>query len=127
LSVYGSQACMEMLSTKFDYVFDPMLTPLDGTTKPEGELRVLQPYEEVEIAGFRMIPLPVPHGPVEPYGFRTGGLGYITDAKSLPRETRAALEGVDVLVLNALWFELEHPTHFNVEEAVEVALEVGAP
>ena len=26
-----------------------------------------------------------------------------------------------VLVLNALWFGRTHPTHFNVEEAVEVA------
>ena len=126
LRVHGSQACIDMLAVKFDYVFDQLLTPLDGTTKPEGELRVVHPYEEVEIAGFRMTPLPVPHGPVEPYGFRAGGLGYITDAKALPRQTRAALDGVDVLVLNALWFGMEHPTHFNVEEAVEVALEVGA-
>lgn len=124
--VYGSQECLDYLADKFDYVFDQNVTPLDGTTKPEGELRVVRPYEEVEIAGFRVLPLPVPHGPIESYGFRTGGLGYITDAKSLPPATREALEGVDVLVLNALWFGMEHPSHFNVEEAVEVALDIGA-
>ncbi len=31
-----------------------------------------------------------------------------------------------VLVLNALWFGRAHPTHFNVEEAVEAARAVGA-
>ena len=31
-----------------------------------------------------------------------------------------------VLVLNALWFGDPHPTHFNVEEALAVAEEIGA-
>jgi phosphoribosyl 1,2-cyclic phosphate phosphodiesterase len=126
LTVYGSQVCIDMLGTKFDYVFDQLLKPIEGTTKPEGKLRVLREYEPVDIAGFRMTPLPVPHGHVEAYGFRVGDLGYITDAKQLPDRTRAVLDGVQVLVLNALWFGMEHPTHFNVEEAVEAALEVGA-
>ena len=34
--------------------------------------------------------------------------------------------GVKVLVLNALWSGDPHPTHFNVEEAVEAAEAVGA-
>lgn len=126
LLVYGSRVCIQKLATKFDYVFDQLMKPLPGTTRPEGELRVVEPYEEVEIAGFRVTPLPVPHGPLEAYGFRIGDLGYITDAKRLPERTRAALEGVRVLVLNALWFGRSHPTHFNVEEAVEVALGIGA-
>ncbi len=37
-----------------------------------------------------------------------------------------ALRGVRVLVLNALWYGKPHPTHFTVEEAVEVAREIGA-
>jgi phosphoribosyl 1,2-cyclic phosphate phosphodiesterase len=53
-------------------------------------------------------------------------LGYITDGKRLPPATREALQGVDVLVLNALWFGRPHSAHFNVEEAVEAARSVGA-
>jgi phosphoribosyl 1,2-cyclic phosphate phosphodiesterase len=73
-----------------------------------------------------MLPLPVPHGEIVAYGFRVGDLGYITDAKRLPERTREALAGVKVLVLNALWFGKPHPTHFTVEEAAEVAREIGA-
>jgi len=63
---------------------------------------------------------------VSVYGFRVGGLGYITDGKSLPAGALSALEGVDVLVINALWFGRPHPSHFTVEEAVEAARSVGA-
>ncbi len=125
LMAYGSQSCIDRLGTTFSYVFDQQ-KPIDATMRPQGELRVLRPYEEIEIAGFRMTPLPVPHGDIESYGFRVGDLGYITDGKELPDRTKEALRGVRVLVLNALWFGMEHPTHFNVEEAVEVALEIGA-
>src|SRR5690606_31555177 len=75
---------------------------------------------------FRMTPLPVMHGTVEVYGFRIGDLGYITDAKHVPQRSLEMLEGVRTLVLNALWFGNAHPTHFNVEEAVEMARRIGA-
>ena len=103
------------------YVFDPDIRPVEGTTKPEAELAAFRAYEEVDVAGFRMLPLAVPHGQVEAFGFRVGDLGYITDAKRLPDRTRKALAGVRVLVLNALWYGNPHPTHFTVEEAVEAA------
>lgn len=126
LSVYGSAETVEVLADKFDYVFDPLARPIVGTTKPDASLHPLLPYEAVEVAGIAMVPLPVPHGRVQSYGFRAGGLGYITDAKRLPDRAYEVLEGVTVLVLNALWFGRPHPTHFTVEEAVEVAARVGA-
>jgi phosphoribosyl 1,2-cyclic phosphodiesterase len=60
------------------------------------------------------------------YGFRVGRLGYVTDAKLLPGATMDALRGVDVLVLNALWFGKPHPTHLNIEEAIQVARDLDA-
>jgi len=124
--VFGSAECVGTLESRFDYVFDPAIRPVEGTTKPEAELTALRPYQEVDVAGFRMLPLPVPHGLVEAFGFRVGELGYITDAKSLPPRTLEALRGVRVLVLNALWYGEPHPAHFTVEEAVEAARSVGA-
>jgi phosphoribosyl 1,2-cyclic phosphate phosphodiesterase len=68
----------------------------------------------------------VPHGDCSVYGFRVGGLGYVTDAKTLPDDVVAALSGVDVLVLNALWFGKPHAAHLNIEEAIEASRAVGA-
>jgi phosphoribosyl 1,2-cyclic phosphate phosphodiesterase len=126
MQVWGSAECVATLAARFEYVFDATLRPLEGTSKPEAVLNVFRAYEPLEVAGFRMVPLPVPHGPVDVYGFRVGELGYITDAKRLPPRTFQGLAGVRVLVLNALWFGDPHPTHFSVEEAVEAARAVGA-
>lgn len=114
------------LARYFRYIFDDDVRPVRGSSKPRVHLRDLEVGRPVEIVGRSFLPLEVPHGPVRVYGFRVGGLGYITDGKLLPPETLEALRGVDVLVLNALWFGRPHASHFNVEEAVEAAREVGA-
>jgi phosphoribosyl 1,2-cyclic phosphate phosphodiesterase len=126
LEVYASAQCAGVLASKFDYVFDPAMKPTEGTTRPEAQLHVLTAFEPTTVAGFEMLPVPVPHGPVDVFGFRVGALGYLTDAKRIPEPARAALAGVRVLVVNALWFGHPHPTHFNVEEAVDAALAIGA-
>lgn len=116
----------EQIKVRFPYIFDGSVRLPDGTTKPR---MVLRPYEDQvaqELLGTRVTPFRVPHGPGHAYGFRVGGLGYVTDAKSLPDAARECLNGVTVLVLNALWWRRPHPTHFNVEEAISVAQEIGA-
>jgi phosphoribosyl 1,2-cyclic phosphate phosphodiesterase len=126
LKVYAAADCEDTLRHRFGYVFDPRVRPLEGTSKPEATLTTLHAYEPLEVAGMTVTPLPVPHGNLQVYGFRVGDLGYVTDGKSLPEQTARALQGVRVLVLNALWFGSPHPTHFSVEEAVEAARSVGA-
>ena len=59
-------------------------------------------------------------------GFRVGDFCYITDAKYIPDQTREALRGIPVLVLNALRHK-PHYSHLSLSEAVELGreLEVG--
>ncbi|REK33956.1 MAG: MBL fold metallo-hydrolase, partial [Planctomycetota bacterium] len=56
-------------------------------------------------------------------GFRIGDVAYATDCNQIPAESRRYLEGLDTLVLDALWDE-PHPAHFSVGEAVEVIEQV---
>ena len=70
-------------------------------------------------------PLPVQHGELPIHGYRVDDVAYITDANNLPEPTMEALNGVDVLVLNALR-PSPHYSHFSLGEAVQVAKEVGA-
>ncbi len=116
---------VEELSTRFRYIFDDQVRVPDGTTKPN--LRVI-PFSDgaVQVADVSFQPIRVPHPPVNAYGFRCGPLGYVTDAKEVPEASLELLSGVRVLVLNALWFGKTHPTHLVVEDAVEIAEQVGA-
>lgn len=123
---FAPEECAATLRRRFSYIFDSSYEPPPGTSKPEIRLHVLRPYEPVMLAGFDATPLPVLHGDMTPYGFRIGDLGYITDAKALPPRTMDALRGVRVLVLNALWWGHSHPTHLNVEEAIDLSRELGA-
>jgi phosphoribosyl 1,2-cyclic phosphate phosphodiesterase len=56
-------------------------------------------------------------------GFRFGKLAYLTDFSAISDAELAKLEGVDVLVVNALRWE-RHSSHFSVDEALELVRRV---
>ena len=126
LPAYVPTEYHDRIAAYFDYIFDESVQPLPGSSKPRVQLHDVEAGVPLEILGAEFTPFRVPHGHVQVYGFRVGGLGYVTDGKDLPPEALDALRGVDTLVLNALWFGKTHPSHFNVEEAVEAARTVGA-
>ncbi len=125
LEAWADRATADRLRGSFPYIFDAAYRPPVGTTKPEIDLRIFEAGAPLLIAGFALTPFAVPHGDVTAFGFRIGPLGYVTDAKTLTDEARRILAGVRVLVLNALWHGNPHPTHFNVEEAIETARAIG--
>jgi len=110
----------------FEYIFNDAFVPPEGSSKPSVRLEPFEAGEVIPIVGRDFTAIRVPHGDCSVYGFRVGRLGYITDAKSLPEDALDTLRGVDVLVLNALWFGRSHASHFNIEEAIEAARQVGA-
>jgi phosphoribosyl 1,2-cyclic phosphate phosphodiesterase len=125
LPTFADEVCAEFLRQKFAYVFDEDYQPIGGP-KVNLRLHTFREGEPVDLAGFSMLPVGLPHGDVKSYGFRCGDLAYVTDAKLLTPAAKAAFDGVKVLVLNALWFGHSHPTHFSIEEAVRAADELGA-
>lgn len=71
-------------------------------------------------------PIRVMHGQLPILGYVIGGkLGYVTDMLTMPDASFKALQGVDTLIINALR-PREHPTHQNIEQAIETARRVGA-
>ena len=125
LPVYGPPETLERLRTSFNYIFDASVQPYHGTSKPLLQPNPLRAGEAAVIAGVPVLPLAFDHGHLRVFGYRVGRVAYITDVKSVPAEARTALAGLDVLVLNALWWR-SHPTHLSIPEAIEVARELGA-
>ena len=125
LPVYGPPETLDRLRTGFPYIFDQSVQAYQGTSKPDLELHALEPDRAASVAGVDVLPLAFRHGHIRVFGYRLGPLAYITDVKAIPETERRRLQGLDVLVLNALWWR-PHPTHLSIPEAVQTAQALGA-
>ncbi|HEX6105387.1 MAG TPA: MBL fold metallo-hydrolase [Gemmatimonadales bacterium] len=125
LPVYGPPETLARLRGSFNYIFDDDVRPYEGTSKPRLAMHAVEPGRPLRVAGVETLPLAFQHGHLRVFGYRFGGLAYITDVKAVPDAERAQLQGLDVLVLNALWWR-PHPTHLSIGEAVQTARDLGA-
>lgn len=87
---------------------------------------------ELKLPGGTVRSTCLPHGPLQVLGFifteaRTGKkFVYYTDCKEVTEEARELARGADLVVLDGLRPE-PHPSHMTVDEATQVAVEIGAP
>ena len=107
----------ERIRKSFDYAFSDQLPSHRGAV-PQLEFRQIQPGS-FSVLGAELIAFRLQHGSFSVLGFRIGKTAYCTDTNGIPEETWPLLEGLDVLVLDALRSH-PHPTHFSLEEALEV-------
>jgi phosphoribosyl 1,2-cyclic phosphate phosphodiesterase len=68
-------------------------------------------------------PIPMRHGNIRSTGYRIGGFAYLTDTSGIPSASKALLQGLDALVVDALRWE-PHPTHLSVPEALALVGEL---
>ncbi|MEP2667530.1 MAG: MBL fold metallo-hydrolase [Cyclobacteriaceae bacterium] len=120
MPLYGNAQVLKQLKTEYYYAFLEKKYP--GT--PQLQLNTIT-EDPFEVNGLKIIPLPVTHLHMPVLGFRIKDFSYITDANFIPDSTFERLEGTKVLVLNALQKE-SHISHFNLEEAIAIAKQVGA-
>ncbi len=67
----------------------------------------------------RVVPILLSHGGFDVLGFRFDDVAYCTDVSGIPEASWPRLEGLRVLVLDALRPK-PHPGHFSVDQALEV-------
>lgn len=109
------------LKERMPYCFGENLYP--GV--PRIYLQVATPGDAFKIGETIILPIQVMHGKLPILGYRIGALGYVTDMTAMPEESYRMLDGVEVLVINALRTE-PHPTHQSISEAIETAKRIGA-
>lgn len=113
IDTYADGRTLRDLTARFGYIFgqaDQKLYPpiLNG--------RVIDgPFE---VAGLPIVPFTQTHGPIDTLGFRFGPIAYSTDLMDLPDAAFAALEGVEVWIVDAL-SPHPHPTHSHLEQTLE--------
>jgi phosphoribosyl 1,2-cyclic phosphate phosphodiesterase len=117
--LYCEAVVEDRIRKSFDYAFREQ-EPTHAGAAPQLEFRQIG-LEPFELLGARIIPLRLKHGPrFDVLGFRIGNVAYCTDTNGIPPESMAHLQGLDVLVLDALRVR-PHVTHFSLDEAIEVA------
>jgi phosphoribosyl 1,2-cyclic phosphate phosphodiesterase len=75
--------------------------------------------EPFTILGQRLVPIPLIHSHFHVFGFRIGDVAYCTDVNRIPDRSWPLLEGVRILVLDALRYK-PHPGHLSVDEALAI-------
>jgi phosphoribosyl 1,2-cyclic phosphate phosphodiesterase len=122
LDVWADDRTHQTLNQCFGYAFvEP--DPSSKLFRPHLQRRFIDgPFE---IAGRTWTPIPLLHGDMPVLGFRVGRVAYCTDVSKIPDESYLLLEGLDVLVLDALQ-KKKHTTHFSLEEAVNQAQRIRA-
>ena len=98
----------------YDYAFKP--NPYPGA--PGFQLFPVRD-DPFTIGGVEVVPIHVRHLTLPILGYRIGKLAYITDASFIAESELKKLEGLEVLVVNALRIK-EHYSHFNLEQALAV-------
>ena len=116
LDVWAEPLADEVLTRCFGYAFK----------EPSPEMKVFRPHlvrREIDgdftIGPMQWRPIRLFHGKMPILGFRIGRVAYCTDVNRIPDESFPLLEGLDVLVLDALQHR-SHTTHFSLSEAVAV-------
>ncbi|HOW72914.1 MAG TPA: MBL fold metallo-hydrolase [Phycisphaerae bacterium] len=121
LTCYGNEHTLSVLRRMFPYAFHH--NPDYPSAKPQLDQQAIEgPFE---VLGVPVTPVPLLHGQLPVLGFRFGRFAYCTDVSCIPNDSRVMLEGLDILVLDGLR-RRPHPTHFNLEQAVEAARLIGA-
>ena len=119
--IYAETYTAERLRSRMPYCFVEHSYP--GV--PNIPLREIEPNRPFLVNHTEVLPLRVMHGKLPILGYRIGKLGYITDMLTMPDESFEQLQGIEVLVMNALRIA-PHNTHQSLSEALEAVKRIGA-
>ncbi len=121
IPAYADRGVLDRLKGLFSYIFSESDAP---GYRPR--LQVNEVVGPFDLFGQTVVPIPLLHGPGESLGYRVGNLAYIVDCSALPESSWRLLQGLEVLVIDALRFR-EHESHFSISEAIEVAKKLRVP
>ncbi|MCC6949041.1 MAG: MBL fold metallo-hydrolase [Bradyrhizobiaceae bacterium] len=118
VDVYVDASTSDVLRARFAYCF---ATPAGSEYPPILEEHRIAAGKLVTIQGeggpITALPFLQEHGDGTSLGFRFGSFAYSCDVSGIPEASVAALENLDVWILDALRYK-PHPSHFSVDDAL---------
>ncbi len=121
IDVFAEPNDIETLRRMFAYIFEKHRN-VNQSFIADLLLLPIEVGTAFDLHGATWTPTRLLHGRLPILGFRVdrGGasIAYCTDVSAIPPESYPMLEGLDVLVLDALRYR-HHPTHMTVDQALE--------
>ena len=115
MDIYLNGEARRAIERDYRYIFEPHEFP----GLPEAELHEVDSEFGIRNSEVMVVPILARHKTLPVLGFRIGKLAYVTDANYIAESEMAKLNGVEVLVINALRKE-KHFSHYCLPEALEV-------
>jgi phosphoribosyl 1,2-cyclic phosphate phosphodiesterase len=115
IPVYADAPTMADIRQRFGYLLEA-IGPESNFYQP-----ILTAHEicgPFEVCGIPAVPFAQPHGYRTSLGFRIGAMAYSTDVASLDEAAFAALEGVELWIVDCLRRE-PHPTHSHLAQTLD--------
>lgn len=119
IPIFASAEALEVIHRVFSYIFDGEAEP--GYRPRLSSWTIGGPFS---LFGLTVEPIALQHGRGNALGYRFGAFAYLTDCSSIPPASLSRLQGLDILVLDALRFR-PHDTHFNIAQAIDVGARLG--
>jgi phosphoribosyl 1,2-cyclic phosphate phosphodiesterase len=118
IDVYLDAYTSASMHSRFGYCFK---APPGSEYPPILSEHRLTPGEPVTVHGqggtIAALPILQAHGDIASLGFRFGNLAYSCDLSGMPDESAAALEGLEVWIVDTLRYR-PHPSHFSLVDAL---------
>ena len=114
IPIYAHKRVLDNLARRFDYIFNKENKYPGAPSVIVKEVKENSPFI---IKNNKIEPINAWHGNLQVFGYKIGGLVYLTDVKSIEDAQINKIANCEVLVINCLREE-HHNTHFNLEEAL---------
>lgn len=118
LEVFATRDVLDGLIRNAGYLFRSEESDDAQLYKPSADPVAITYGDAFQAQGVEVIPFMQDHGICETAGFRFGKFAYSTDTVDLNDDAVAALEGIDVWVVDCLRDD-PHPTHMHFDRTLE--------
>jgi len=120
IPIYAHERVIKSLERRFDYIFETQ----NKYPGAPGVSEFVIENRTFKLGNLKVVPIDGMHHKLQVFGFRFKDFAYLTDMNKIDDKEIKKLEGVKVLVVNALRKE-PHPSHFNLAQALAFIAKVN--
>jgi len=120
MQIFANDLTLDHLRKEYYYIFENS----DYPALPQLDIHLIDGDSDFTVGDTVFTPIPVIHGKLPVLGYRIGNFAYITDASYIPQDSIDRLQGLEVLVLNALRKQA-HRSHFTLPGAIQMVRQLN--